>query len=155
MQTPGRHVHCPVPSRSESGPWDRRGAQGQLRGCFPSAFGWTHLALPSSFPSVHAPQPVRSVIVTFGPGLHAVLAFLCVQPQWAPLLFWGPGATRFGLQLPSSQELPPRRASIQAQARKPAQDSSPPWMSPQPLLGQGLGGEIGQLPVPAAVLEAP
>lgn len=110
---------CPAGARV--GPWDRHGVQGQLRGLLPIK----RLDGHTSHPPVVLPSYSRSTAHEerdrdLQAGLHAVLACLCVQPQWAPLLFWGPGATRFGLQLPSSQELPPRRASTQAQARKPA-----------------------------------
>lgn len=110
---------CPAGARV--GPWDRHGVQGQLRGLLPIKCLDGH----TSHPPVVLPSYSRSTAHEerdrdLRAGLHAVLACLCVQPQWAPLLFWGPGATRFGLQLPSSQELPPRRASTQAQARKPA-----------------------------------
>lgn len=94
------------------------GARGQLQGLLPIKCFDGHASHPSNPPSpVLAPQTVRGMIVTFGPGPQAILAYLCPAPSGHPLLFWGPGATHLGLQLLSSQELLPRRASIQAPAR--------------------------------------
>lgn len=155
VQTPERRV---LPCAQWEQEQDREtvpGARGQLQGLLPIKCFDGHASHPSYPSPVLAPQTVRGMIVTFGPGPQAILACLCQAPSGHPLLFWGPGATHLGLLLLSCQELPPRRASIQAQARQPAQDLRPPGTSLQPLLGQGLGGEICQPTAPAAVLEAP
>lgn len=58
------------------------GARGQLRGLLPIKCFDGHASHPSNPPSpVLAPQTVRGVIVTFGPGPLAILACLCVQPS--------------------------------------------------------------------------